>query len=60
MAVAETCAHVVPFVRDYLDTKDPEYLSYKLIVLFVGIVIYALLTHIIYKKSVKSFDALDL
>lgn len=60
MAVAETCAHVVPFVRDYLDTKDPEYLIYKLIVLFVGIVIYALLTHIIYKKSVKSFDAIDL
>lgn len=60
ISVAETCAHVVPFVRDYLDTKDPEYLIYKLIVLLAGIVIYALLTHISYKKSVKSFEALDL
>lgn len=60
MAIAEVLAHAVPFVRDYLDTKDPEYLSYKLIVLFVGIVLYVLLTYVVYRKSVKSFEAMDL
>ncbi|MFL0249775.1 ABC-2 transporter permease [Clostridium neuense] len=60
IAVAETCAHVIPFVRDYLDTKDPKYITYKLIVLAVGIVIYALITYSTYKKSVRSFEVLDL
>lgn len=58
--VAEACTHVIPFVRDYLDTKDPQYLNYKLIVLIIGIIIYTLLTFMSYKKSVRSFDALDL
>jgi uncharacterized protein with PQ loop repeat len=60
MAIAEVCAHAVPFARDYLDTKDPQYLAYKLIVLIVGAIIYVLLTYVIYRKSVKSFEALDL
>lgn len=60
MAIAETSAHVVPFVRDYLDTKDPQYLVYKLIVLTVGTIVYIFLTYIIYRKAVKSFEALDL
>lgn len=58
--IAEACAHAVPFVRDFLDTKDPQYLSYKLIVLAIGIIFYTLLTFISYKKSVKSFEAFDL
>lgn len=60
ISVAEVCAHVVPFVRDYLDTKDPEFLIYKLIVLGIGFVVYSLFTAIVYLKSVKSFEALDL
>jgi hypothetical protein len=60
MAIAETCAHIIPFVRDYLDTKDPKFLADKLIVLAVGLAIYALLTFVAYKKSVKSFESLDL
>lgn len=60
MTIAETCVHVVPFVRDYLDTKDTVYLSYKLIVLAAGIIIYVLLSFITYKKSVKNFEKLDL
>ena len=60
MTIAETCTHVVPFVRDYLDTKDTEYIPYKMIVLTAGIIIYALLTFISYKKSAKNFEALDL
>ena len=60
MTIAETCVHIVPFVRDYLDTKDTVYLSYKLIVLTAGIIIYVLLSFITYKKSVKNFEKLDL
>lgn len=60
IAIVETLVHVVPFFRDYLDTKDTEYIIYKLIVLIVGLAVYALLTYIIYKKSVNSFDALDI
>ncbi|AKN29932.1 membrane protein [Clostridium carboxidivorans P7] len=60
IVIAETCAHVVPFVRDYLNTKDPQYLTYKLIVLAAGIIIYAFLTHVVYKKSVKAFESFDL
>ena len=60
IGVAETCAHIVPFVRDYLDTKDPQYLGYKLITLGIGIIVYVLFTFLAYKKSVKSFENLDL
>lgn len=60
MTIAEACAHIVPFVRDYLDTKDPQYITYKLIVLAFGIVVYAFLTCAVYRKAVKSFEALDL
>lgn len=60
IVIAEACAHVIPFVKDYLDTKDPEYLSYKLIVLALGITIYAFFTYVVYRKAVKSFEALDL
>lgn len=60
MAIAETCTHVVPFMRDYLDIKDPNYLFYKLIVLAVGIIVYAFVTYLAYRKSVKSFEAIDL
>lgn len=60
ITISEACAHAVPFVRDYLDTKDPEYLAYKLIVLGIGFVVYSLLTAIVYLKSVKSFEVFDL
>lgn len=58
--VAETLVHIVPFARDRLDTKDPKYLTEKLIALAVGIVCFILLTALSYKKSQKAFEALDL
>lgn len=60
MVIAETCAHVVPFVRDRLNTKDPQFLGEKLAVLAVGLAVYAVLTLIAYRKSVRTFEALDL
>lgn len=60
ISIAETCSHVIPFVKNYLDTKDPQYLTYKLTVLAMGVILYAFLTYVVYRKSVKSFEALDL
>ncbi len=59
MLAAETCAHTVPFVRDCLDTSDPEHFSEKILVLVWGIAIYLLLTGIAYRKSIASFEKLD-
>lgn len=60
MGIAEALDHVVPFMQDKLDTPDPKFLGIKIIVLFVGIAIYAMLTAVAYGKSVKKFTALDL
>lgn len=60
MILAEASAHAVPFVKDVLDTKDPEFLSYKLLVLAMGIIGYIGLTVVSYLRSVRSFEILDL
>lgn len=58
--IAEASAHAVPFVKNYLDTKDPEFLPYKLVVLAAGIILYIVLTFFSYHRSVRTFEALDL
>lgn len=60
MAVAETMVHAVPFFRDVLDTKDPQFLPEKLMVLAAGILIFALLTIVSYNVSKKRFEKLSL
>lgn len=60
IAVEVALTQVVPFVKDCLDTKDPAYLSYKMIVLAVAVVFYCLITYDAYRRSVKSFENLDL
>jgi len=60
MIIAEIGVHVVPFMKNTLDTKDPEFLLVKLWVLAAGIVFYALLTFFSYQRSVRSFEVLDL
>jgi hypothetical protein len=60
IAAAETCDHVVPFMRDRLDTPDPAYLSEKLAVLAAGAAIFALLTLAAAAESERSFERLDL
>ncbi|MDD5936941.1 MAG: ABC-2 transporter permease [Clostridiales bacterium] len=52
--------HAIPFARDYLDTKDPNYLTYKLIALAIGIVTYIFLTYRAYKISKYRFETQDL
>ncbi len=60
MLIAETFTFIIPFVRDRLDTPDPEFLVQKLIVFFAGIAVFILLTLLAYVKSVHSFEQLDL
>lgn len=54
MIIAEASVHVVPFIKNYLDTKDPEFLGYKVVVLAAGIVLYIVLTLFSYQRSVRS------
>lgn len=60
MGIAEACTHVIPFMRDQLDTPEPLFLPQKLIALAVGFVVFALLTGLAYKKSIRSFEQMDL
>lgn len=60
IVVIEVLMHVIPFFRDYLDTNDTENVSYKLIVLFAGIILYLLISFVTYKKSSELFEKLDL
>lgn len=59
ISAAEACAHVLPFFRDCLDTPDPQYLTYKLMVLAGGAAIFVLLTLLVYVRSVRNFERLD-
>lgn len=60
IAIIETCVHIVPFFKNILDTKDTMYISYKLLMLALGIVIYTVLTIMTYRKSVKLFEKYDI
>lgn len=60
IALAEACAHALPFFRDKLDTPDPQYLLEKGMVLLAGAIVYAVLTLWVYHKSVRRFEAQDL
>lgn len=59
VAAEVTASHAVPFVRDKLDTAGTQFLPEKLCVLAAGILLYAVLTLIAYKKAVKNFEAQD-
>ena len=60
MAIAEACAHVVPFFRDVLDTRDPQNLPPKLAVLLIGAAFYALLTFLSYRRACRDFEHQDI
>ena len=44
VVIDAVATHAIPFVQNYLDTPDPEYLEYKLIALGAGIVLYLIMT----------------
>lgn len=58
--IAEGCAIAAPPVKKYIDNLNADCIPYRLIILGAGIILYAALTYIAYRKSVKSFELLDL
>ncbi len=60
IAVAEMLAHIIPFMRDVLDTPDTEYVPEKLIVLAVCVLIYATGTFFVYRKAASDFEKQDI
>ena len=60
IVAAEACCFAVPFFRDVLDTPDPQHLGAKLVVLFVGAALFALLTALGTRRAEKIFEKVDL
>ena len=60
IAAAEVCCFVVPFVRDVLDTPDPQHLGAKLIVLALGALLFVLLTWLGTRRAETIFEKVDL
>lgn len=60
MLIVETCAHIVPFVQIELNHPGEQYLVPKLVVLLAGAAAFVLLTLLAYRRSAKTFEALDL
>lgn len=59
-ALDVTLTHAVPFVKDKLNTYDNVFVKEKLIVLAAGIIVFVLLTLLVYKKSVRNFEKQDI
>lgn len=60
IGAAETCTHVLPFVRDVLDTPDPLHLSAKLLTLGAGVLLWLALTLMAYRRAGRDFIRQDL
>lgn len=60
VCVAEACSFAIPFVRDRLDTPDPMFIMEKLVTLALGLVVFALLTIVGYRKARDEFERLDI
>lgn len=58
--LAETAAHTVPFLRDVLDTPDPQYLPVKTAVFMGGFLLWLLLSFAAYCYSSRLFARQDL
>ncbi len=56
---AETLSHIVPFIRDVLDTPDPAYMGEKLFILVLSALSFTALTALTVQKCEKSFAKLD-
>ena len=53
-------AYAVPFVRDMLDTPDPEHLGVKLCITLTCAVFYAAVTFLSWRMAQKRFESLDI
>ncbi len=60
IVIAIVSTYAVPFVRDALDTPDPAHMPEKLIFLACAAAVYALLTFVGFRLSVRRFEQVDL
>lgn len=60
IVLAEFATHFVPYVRRVIDTRDTVYIPQKLIVLALGVVLFAGLTLAACRISEKRFERIDL
>ncbi len=60
IGVTEALPHFVPVIRDRLDTPLFQFLPEKLLCFALGAAVYALLTALSCRLSVRSFETLDL
>ena len=60
ITLLEAGTHILPFMRDMLDTPDPQFLGVKIPFLLCGVLVYALLTFLSWRISAKRFERLDL
>ena len=59
IALAETLSHIIPFMRDVLDTPDPAFIGAKLLTLALAAFIFITITGLTIKKCELSFEKLD-
>ena len=50
----------VPWVRDVIDTPDPAHMGWKLLTLCLGLMLYAALTYLAYRRACRHFNQVDL
>ena len=60
IGVLETGNHVIPFMKNVLDAKDPQFFIQKLLVLFTSIILYILVFLLTYNRSADEFDKIDI
>ena len=58
--LAEACVHAIPWVKQVVDTPDPLHPGPKLIILGVGAAAFVVLTFLAWRRSMTSFEKLDL
>jgi len=57
---AELVIQLTPALKQTLDTTAPAYTAIQMIVLLAGMLIFALLNAVAYRRSVNAFEKLDL
>lgn len=60
MLAVEASVHAAPFVRDRIDSRDPQHMALKLAIVAAGLVIFLLLTLLSYRRSARAFEIQDL
>ena len=59
ICIVEATVHAIPFVKNKIDTVGMEFMSIKVAILFIGIVVYAILNIWAFRQSVKIFNKQD-